>query len=64
MSAGCCPPQASRLVRIHYDYDLAGAAEAFGSADFVQRMGAAVTFSDEAVLLLNQTRYRPDHRPR
>lgn len=49
---------ASQSVRqVRYDYDLAGAAEAFGSADFVQRMGAAVTFSDEAVLL------RPDPLP-
>ncbi len=42
---------------IRYEYDLALAADAFGSADYVQRLGEAVTFSDEAVLL------RPDPLP-
>lgn len=43
--------------QLHYRYDLAAAAEAFGSADYVQRHDEAITFSDEAVLL------RPDPLP-
>ncbi|MBL8632329.1 MAG: hypothetical protein JNM40_03835 [Myxococcales bacterium] len=43
---------------LRYEYDLASAADAFGNADYVQRLGSAVTFSDEAVLL------RPDPLPK
>lgn len=48
----------SQPSRLRYEYDLAAAADAFGSADYVQRLGDAVTFSDEAVLL------RPDPLPK
>lgn len=44
-------------VQVRYQYDLAAAADAFDNADYVQKHGPAVTFSDEAVLL------RPDPLP-
>ncbi len=43
--------------QLHYRYDLHAAADAFGSADYVERHEQAITFSDEAVLL------RPDPLP-
>jgi hypothetical protein len=49
---------ALRPVRVRYEYDLAGAADSFDNADYVQRHGEALTFSDEAVLL------RPDPLPK